>query len=380
MIIFGSPTENADWIIGDDSDDLISGLGGDDYIVGNGGADRLLGNEGDDTFVPGLGKDQIWGGSRTGDSGNDTVSYVNYASAVFVDLAAGYGYQSSLGNNDRDTLHGIENVVGSAYEDEIHGDAGANRLSGRDGSDSLYGGAGNDQLYGGNDRDYLVGGAGADAIDGGAGADRVDYSASASRVVVNLAGGFGLYGDAQGDSLVNVENVDGSRFDDVLTGDASENWLSGFEGDDHLNGGGGNDTLIGEQGDDALNGGGGDDLLAGGSGKDRLTGGGGTDWFVFGWVTDSGATTATSDVITDFNHTQNDKIHLGYVDANDVLADDQAFTFIGNAGFSNTAGELRYGFNNGNTVVMGDVDGDGAADFRITLTGSHALTADDFVL
>lgn len=399
MIIFGTPTENNDWIIGDDADDLISGLDGDDFIVGNGGTDRLYGNDGDDTFVPGLGKDLIWGGFRTYDSGNDTVNYSGYAGGVFVDLGNSYGYLKSLGNNDRDSLHGIENAVGSAYDDELHGDGKANVLRGRDGSDSLYGRAGNDSLYGGDDDDilrgdagnddlhgdagddHLRGGAGADELDGGAGLDTASYLDSPSRVVVNLASGTGLFGDAAGDSIMNVENVYGSEFDDVLTGDAGANILVGAGGDDILNGGMGNDIIVDDgDGDDRISGGGGDDLMAGGVGRDMLAGGAGADSFVLGWIGDSGPTAATSDVITDFNSVQGDKVHLSYLDADETLADDQAFAFIGTSGFSNTAGELRFGSNGGNTVVQGDVDGDGVADFSVMLSGNHTLTADDFIL
>ena len=53
------------------------------------------------------------------------------------------------------------------------------------------------------------------------------------------------------------------------------------------------------------------------------------------------------------------------------------FTFVGAAGFTNTAGELRY-ISNG--LLAGDTDGDGAADFQILLTTAPTLTEDAFVL
>ncbi len=57
---------------------------------------------------------------------------------------------------------------------------------------------------------------------------------------------------------------------------------------------------------------------------------------------------------------------------------DNAFTFIGSAAFSGTAGELRSFTINGNTVVRGDVDGDGVADLEIFINGEFTLTVHDF--
>ncbi|MDB5446298.1 MAG: Alkaline phosphatase, partial [Phenylobacterium sp.] len=52
------------------------------------------------------------------------------------------------------------------------------------------------------------------------------------------------------DHLVSIENLEGSVYRDVLTGDAGPNQLSGLAGDDILDGAGGADTLIGGQGND----------------------------------------------------------------------------------------------------------------------------------
>jgi hypothetical protein len=63
----------------------------------------------------------------------------------------------------------------------------------------------------------LVGGAGADQLDGGGGFNTADYSTSSAAVTVNLATGRGAGGDAEGDTLVNIQQVDGSSYDDTLT-------------------------------------------------------------------------------------------------------------------------------------------------------------------
>lgn len=70
-----------------------------------------------------------------------------------------------------------------------------------------------------------------------------------------------------------------------------------------------------------------------------------------------------------------DKIDLHDMDANTQVAFDQAFSFVGSAGFSGAAGKLR--FSDG--VLSGDHDGDGIADFFVQVTGG-ALRADDFML
>ena len=61
-----------------------------------------------------------------------------------------------------------------------------------------------------------------------------------------------------------------------------------------------------------------------------------------------------------------------------MLANDQAFSFIGAAFFSHTAGELRNFANGGSWLVQGDVNGDGVADFTLTLNSQPA--AGDFIL
>ena len=109
-----------------------------------------------------------------------------------------------------------------------------------------------------------------------------------------------------------------------------------------------------------------------------LTGGLGADRFVYTALEQSGLGAANRDLITDFvNGT--DRIDLSAIDANTLAVNNNAFTFIGTAVFS-AAGQLRYAAAGTNTVVEGDVNGDGTADFEIQLTGIHTMTAADMVL
>jgi hypothetical protein len=75
-----------------------------------------------------------------------------------------------------------------------------------------------------------------------------------------------------------------------------------------------------------------------------------------------------------------DKIDLSAIDANGALAGDQAFTFIGTAGFSGKAGELHQIRLNGLTVIEGDLNGDRIADFQIEFASAISLSTSDFLL
>ena len=172
-------------------------------------------------------------------------------------------------------------------------------LAGRDGDDTLVGLGGNDSLYGRAGDDTLTGGAGADRLLGGDGTDTASYASSPAAVRVILEDGSGEDSHAQGDTLINIENLIGSGAGDELWGDFNANRLEGGEGDDILNGlfgndtliggagndtfsgGMGNDTLIGDDGNDNLRAGAGDDRLYGGAGNDNLFGGPAADRFLF---------------------------------------------------------------------------------------------------
>ena len=70
-----------------------------------------------------------------------------------------------------------------------------------------------------------------------------------------------------------------------------------------------------------------------------------------------------------------DKIDLATIDANTELGGNQAFKFIGAQAFHRTAGELRYA----NHILQAGVNGDGRADFEVSVNENVLATA-NFIL
>ena len=235
---------------------VISALGGDDVITGAEGVDVICAGSGNDQLNGGTGDDQFDGGPgddvMSDSAGRDVVFFFDAPGPVTVNLAAfsatGFG---------TDSLTGIEEAVGSLFDDMLLGDAAANFFDGLDGNDTFAGGLGND---------FFDGDAGNDQFDGGPGLDGVGYLFAPRGITANLsarvASGWGT------DRFASIENLDGSRFRDLLTGNGAGNVLVGR---------GGNDSLKGLRGNDLLFGGPGRDRLDGGPGRDRLNGGPGVD-------------------------------------------------------------------------------------------------------
>ena len=189
----------------------------------------------------------------------------------------------------------------------------------------------------------------------------------------------------------------GEQGNDIITGNALDNHISGGLGDDTLDGGVGfdflfgdagndvmfggddNDELRGGDGDDILDGGIGDDILVGGLGKDFMSGGGSIDTFAYKTLADS-KKGASRDVITDFS-VANDTIDLDALDAKKG-GGNQDFKFIGQRAFHHKAGELHFKIDaaHDRTIIQGDVNGDGRADFEIELRGQKVLLEGNFDL
>ncbi|WP_439596284.1 right-handed parallel beta-helix repeat-containing protein [Falsiroseomonas sp.] len=325
---------------------------GENLLIGGDGADTLTGGTLADTLEGGVGADMLIGGD-----GNDWVSYAGGLEAISVNLK---DQAQALGDAQGDTLQSIENVIGTDGDDFIRGNTSTNQLVGGLGDDSLQGFEGNDTLEGG---------LGADELIGGTGNDFASYRSSSIGVTVDLSGVRENTGEALGDTFLSIENLEGSAYDDILVGNGGANLLRSRVGDDWMSGGAGNDTLQGAAGEDTL---------IGGAGKDQLTGGEGADTFVFTSASESAATAAGRDVITDWS--EGDVIDLSGFDANTTVSGTQSFVFRG-VTTSNTAanaGELWVFQFGGDTFLIGGVDGDGVRDFMVEITGSQVLSGASF--
>ncbi|UYV35895.1 hypothetical protein N4R57_12610 [Rhodobacteraceae bacterium D3-12] len=207
----------ADYIEGSSNDDELRGLGNYDWFIGSSGSDTL-----------------------DGGTGRDTVSYVNSQSGVTISIGSG-GFG---GFAEGDVYLGIENATGSNFGDVFYGDAGENDFRGLAGYDTFVGSTGGRERY-----------------DGGSGSDTVTYYASSAGVTASLLLGYGSAGDARYDLYTSIENLGGTSFDDILTGDNERNNLRGLGGDDLIFGNGGIDRIYGGRGDDTIDGGAGSDFI-----------------------------------------------------------------------------------------------------------------------
>ncbi|CAK0746830.1 serralysin [Gammaproteobacteria bacterium] len=181
----------------------------------------ITGNVGDNVIDGGL--------------GIDSVSYANATQGVIISLANS-GPQNTSGSGN-DTLINIENLTGSDFGDYLTAAESGSRLQGGNGDDTLISGSGDDWL------------------DGGAGSDTASYENATGPVTLSLTiqGVAQDTGGAGNDTLVSIENLTGSDFDDQLIGDASGNILDGGIGADTMTGGNGGDLYTVDNIGDVVN-------------------------------------------------------------------------------------------------------------------------------
>jgi Ca2+-binding RTX toxin-like protein/glycosyltransferase involved in cell wall biosynthesis len=294
----------------------------------------------------------IYGPAGTGGVYTSSASGANSVSSWSWDTTTQTLTQTALKTN--------EEVRGSSVNDIIYGLSG-DRLLGLDGNNVLHGGGGNDSLYGGPGSDTLYGGAGGDTF----------YVQSTT---TNIIEGFNVHANTVISSVsftapTNVYTL--QVYGPGLTATAND------QGDTLFGDGTYGTTLIGGAGSDYIVGGTGDDLIEGGTGPDLMYGGGGADTFVFKALTDApvGGNLTT---IGDFTQGQ-DKIDLSGIKTTGSDPG-QPLTFIGSAPFTGQAGQVNEITSGTNTILEGDVNGDGIADFQIQLYGNYTLQASDLVL
>lgn len=189
------------------------GGGGADYIqngVGS-GISHLYGGVGNDVLNGGLNADYL-----SGDEGDDLIVGLEMSDLAFSSTGAVQAYDNETSGNDE--------LNGGAGADAIYGFDGKDVLYGGEGNDGgsinvrdyegdvqttqagLFGGTGNDYLDGGRGNDYLDGGDDHDTLIGGEGSDR-------------LTGGYGndvLTGGAGGDAFLFLNSLSATKNLDII--------------------------------------------------------------------------------------------------------------------------------------------------------------------
>jgi len=178
-------------------------------LLGSSYSDLLVGDATNNTIKAGRGIDLIEGGGGAdtidGGEGIDTAGYFNSSEGVRVSLVTGRG---SGGDAQGDVLTNIEDLIGSAHNDTLTGNASDNTLSGFSGNDTVSGGGGADRLEGHDGNDTLDGGSQHDGLFGGTGADLLTGGADSDYFYFHTADS-GRFSAGQADAITDF--TDGER-------------------------------------------------------------------------------------------------------------------------------------------------------------------------
>ncbi|WP_375161679.1 tandem-95 repeat protein [Bradyrhizobium sp. RDT46] len=139
-------------------------------------------------------------------------------------------------------------LTGTEVADTLTGGDGNDVISGLGGNDTLKGGAGDDMILGGAGKDALTGGVGNDTLDGGADFDRAIYSEATGGITVDLGAGTATGAGVGTDTLISIDGIVGSNFNDYLDGTGytgSTGLPAAIIGFSEFEGGAGDDTIIG---------------------------------------------------------------------------------------------------------------------------------------
>jgi Ca2+-binding RTX toxin-like protein len=186
-----------------------------------------------------------------GMAGNDTLAASNFPASVGVVALGGEGSDSITGGEESEDIL-VDGPGG-----------GADVLNALGGDDALTHNGGADELLGGNGNDLFLSNSVCDGehILGGAGRDNSSWARFGEGVEANLAAGTaGRPGSGEApacggeplDSITEVEDLEGSSFDDVFYGDGGPNQLLGHLGRDTYFAGAGEDSILANSGDSDL--------------------------------------------------------------------------------------------------------------------------------
>jgi Ca2+-binding RTX toxin-like protein len=364
-----------DFVVGDDGNDtLYLGLGddvggggsGNDLIYGGAGSNAIYGALGNDTVQGGTGSDTIYGGGDVGtnillgNGGNDFILTGGGGDLV----GGGDGNDTIRGDAGNDTLYGSvgnDDVGGGAGNDTILTDVGDDIIYAGLGNDFVGGGAGNDLIFGGAGSNVIYGGTGVDTVNGGTGDDTINGGGDGANRLLGNGGADSIIGGSGG------ELIGGGEGNDTLLGNDGADTIYAGAGNDFIGGGTGNDLVVAGAGSNTIYLGAGDDRGIGGFGRDVFIGGPGADTFQFNSAGQIGIGAARS-VIADFAAGE-DHIDLSVMN-----------TQFNSAGGLTGGGTSSFFYFAAGGLLIGDQDGNGAADWVLELSGAPTITADDFIL
>jgi Ca2+-binding RTX toxin-like protein len=243
-------------VVGTDGPDVFTAAmqtDGNDVVCGLGGDDLFHRSLGDDTYVGGEGSDRLTLADAPRpcpDCPGASVDFLN--DDVWLDT-------------EHDQIPDVEEVEGSAWPDQFfdHPEESNVMLGGGSRDWFQFGGVG-DRIFGNSGRDVMLwwwSGRFVDPVlvSGDRGVDTIATYVSQHGVVIDLAEGT-LVGPEVDADLVSIENASGTRYADILIGNAGDNRLRGGVGDDALHGDAGDDALLGGPQVDSAYGGGGTDV------------------------------------------------------------------------------------------------------------------------
>ncbi|MEB3282382.1 MAG: choice-of-anchor L domain-containing protein [Lyngbya sp.] len=231
-------------------------------VDGDGNAILSVGEQASNLIdIEGNSEDEVFAiASLGGELGNETIEVTAYGANWSYENVTQIIADAGSGNDiiDLNNVLSPAQLTGGTGDDQFFGGFGNDSIEGGSDQDFLEGGKGDDSLVGGDGDDFLSGSQGDDTLDGGSGFDAVTYFNATNGVEIDLSSdevGNVLDGDGGRDTLINIEQIDGSTHNDEIIGDDDDNVIDGLEGDDQLAGSDGDDFLIGGPGQDTLNGG-----------------------------------------------------------------------------------------------------------------------------
>lgn len=388
-----------DTIIGSNGNDfrILVGLNaGDDVFDMKGGDNEIGGSVGNDRIVGGSGFDRITFRETHFNEGQSATGGID-ANMVTGRIRDAWGFT--------DTFTGIEAIEGSRFNDVFTGNAERNEFAGLRGNDTLNGGDERDTASYQND--YWQGGFRGIVVD-------LETSFSGGQSRGQIRDGFG-----NRDTVISIERVIGTRYNDSFTGSRDNNIFSGGEGKDSYRGEGGFDRVEFHRffGDEMTRGvvvdftrasgqvrndgfgnvenaisieaaqgsdlndriifGAGDNYMVGRDGSDTMTGGAGSDYFEW-WDTEH---FGDGDVITDFTATGASADKLGFeVGAFDGMT--LTSGVVNGTKATSAAGVGQFVYNAANDTLFWDSNGRSAGGMMaiVELTGVARLTSTNFDL